>query len=183
MPDGMRREMAANEQFVLAAARVPLPDGVRDDLLAGLDPDRAVAGEPAAPAAWADGLRAELSAHRSLVDVCQGYLGRNPEPNLAGLLRRLADGEQEIIYRLARALRLAGEPPGAVAADPELLRRAMRHESTPDRTRFLRTLTEQATARCQAQIKRAGESNQKVVWEELAGLVQAQARAAAEFAG
>ena len=36
MPDGMRREMAANEQYVLAAARIPLPEGASDDLLAGL---------------------------------------------------------------------------------------------------------------------------------------------------
>ena len=36
MPDGMRREMAANEQYVLAAASIPLPEGVGDDLLAGL---------------------------------------------------------------------------------------------------------------------------------------------------
>ena len=37
MPDGMRRAMAANEQYVLAAAYVPLPDGAIDDLLAGLE--------------------------------------------------------------------------------------------------------------------------------------------------
>ena len=37
MPDGMRREMAANEQYVLAAASIPLPEGTGDDLLAGLE--------------------------------------------------------------------------------------------------------------------------------------------------
>ena len=32
--------MAANEQYVLAAAAIPLPDGGADDLLAGLEAGR-----------------------------------------------------------------------------------------------------------------------------------------------
>lgn len=185
MPDGMRREMAANEQFVLAEARVPLPQGLADDLLAGLEPEGATALSDADEADAADllALRAELIAHRSLIEVCQGYPGRSPEPNLAGFLQHLADGEQEIIYRLARALRLAGEPAGGVEADPKLRAKAMRYESTPDRVRFLRTLTQEAVARCQAQARQATGPAQKAVWEELVGLVQAQARATAEFAG
>jgi hypothetical protein len=58
-----------------------------------------------------------------------------------------------------------------------------RYESTPDRAQYLRTLTEQVVARCQAQVRRAGDPAQRATWEELVGLVQGQARAAAEFAG
>ena len=47
MPDGMRREMAANEQYVLAAAFIPLPDGIDDDLLAGLEAGSACDGAAA----------------------------------------------------------------------------------------------------------------------------------------
>jgi LmbE family N-acetylglucosaminyl deacetylase len=187
MPDGMRREMAANEQYVLGAARAPLPEGVGDDLLAGLQAgtyeDSTAADHAAAAAESLVALRAELIAHRSLVDVCQAYQSRSNEPNLTVFVQHLADGEQEIVYLLARALRLAGEPSGTLEADPKLRARALRYESTPDRVQYLRTLTEQIVARCQAQLRRANDPGQSAVWEELVGLVQAQARAAAEFAG
>ena len=187
MPDGMRREMAANEQYVLAVASIPLPEGVGDDLLAGLV---AAEGHVGAESVDADhaaeslaALRAELIAHRSLVDVCMGYQSRSNEPNLTGFVQHLADGEQEIVYLLARALRRAGEPSGTLEADPKLRTRALRYESTPDRVQYLRTLTEQMVVRCQAQLRRADGPDQKAVWEELTALVLAQARAVAEFAG
>ena len=187
MPDGMRREMAANEQYVLAAAhslcpRAPAttcwPDWTAEDGDAATEiADTDHAAESLAA------LRAELIAHRSLVDVCQGYQSRSNEPNLTGFVQHLADGEQEIVYLLARALRRAGEPSGTLEADPKLRARALRYESTPDRVRYLRTLTEQMVVRCQAQLRRASDPDQKAVWEELTALVQAQARAVAEFAG
>jgi LmbE family N-acetylglucosaminyl deacetylase len=187
MPDGMRREMAANEQYVLAAARIPLPDGATDDLLAGLEAGRPAGGADADNAAAAAeslaALRAELIAHRSLADVCLGYQSRSNEPNLTGFVQHLADGEQEIVYLLARALRRAGEPAGTLEADPKSRARALRYDSTPDRVRYLRALTDQMVVRCQAQLRRANDLDQKAVWEELTALVQAQARAAAEFAG
>ena len=187
MPDGMRREMAANEQFVLAAAYVPLPGGAGDDLLAGLEAgtheDGADADHAAAAAESLAPLRAELIAHRSLADICQGYQSRSNEPNLTGFVQHLADGEQEIVYLLARTLRLAGEPSGTLEADPKVRAKALRYESTPDRVQFLRSLTEQMAVRCQSQVRRANDPAQKAVWEELVGLVQAQARAAAEFVG
>ncbi len=37
MPDGLRREMAENEHYVLERARVPLPPGLQDDLFTGLE--------------------------------------------------------------------------------------------------------------------------------------------------
>jgi hypothetical protein len=187
MPDGMRREMAANEQYVLAAAHIPLQAGASDDLLIGLaaedsDADTEIADADHAAESLA-ALRAELIAHRSLVDVCMGYQSRSNEPNLTGFVQHLAAGEQEIVYLLARALRRAGEPSGTLEADPKLRTRALRYESTPDRVRYLRTLTEQIVDSCQAQVRRANDPDQKAVWEELTALVLAQARAAAEFAG
>ena len=184
MPDGMRREMAANEQYVLAAAHIPLPDGVIDDLLAGLEVGILADGVDADDAAESlAALRAELIAHRSLVDVCHSYQSRSNEPNLTGFVQHLADREQEIVYLLARALRLAGEPPGGLEADSRLRAKALRYESTPDRVHFLRTLTERAAARCRAQVSRASDTDHKAIWEDLAVLAEAQARAAAEFAG
>jgi LmbE family N-acetylglucosaminyl deacetylase len=187
MPDGMRREMAANEQYVLAAAHIPLPEGASDDLLIGLAAEDGDAATEIADTGHAAesvaALRAELIAHRSLVDVCHGYQSRSNEPNLTGFVQLLADGEQEIVYLLARALRLAGEPSGTLDADPKLRARALRYESTPDRVHYLRSLTEQMAVRCQAQLRRANDPDQRAVWEELVRLVQAQARAAAEFAG
>ena len=87
-----------------------------------------------------------------------GYQSRSNEPNLTGFVQHLADGEQEIVYLLARALRRAGEPSGTLEADPKLRARALRYESTPDRVRYLRTLTEQIVVRCQAQLRRARRS-------------------------
>lgn len=187
MPDSMREAMAAKEQFILAAARVPLPDGVADDLLAGLEAGSgATALKPESSAVGAGplaALRAELTAHRTTIELCRGYLVTSPEPKLAVLLRRLIDDEQEIVYRLARAMRLIGEPPGDIEADPRLRGKGMRHESTPDRLRFLGSATEQAVARCQAQAAAAVDPDQQAVWEEVAGLARAAAAEVTAFAG
>ncbi len=112
-----------------------------------------------------------------MIEVCQGYLVTSPEPKLAVLLRRFIDDEQEIVYRLARALRQIGEPSGDIEADPRLRAKGMRHESTPDRVRFLGSVTEQAVARCQAQAAAATDPDQKAVWEEVVRLTQEQAAA------
>lgn len=182
LPDSMREAMAANEQFILAAARVPLPAGVTDDLLAGLAPGSAAGAAKPANAGELAALRAEVAAHRATIAVCQGYLATSPEPKLAILLRRLIDDEQEIVYRLARALRLTGEPPGDIEADPRLRGKGLRHEATPDRLRFLGAAAEQAVARCRAQAA-AADPDRRAVWEEVAGLAQATVAAVAAFAG
>ena len=180
--------MAANEQFVLAAARVPLPDGVTDDLLAGLEPGNTgfapEAGSGAAElAAYIAALRAELAACRALVDVLQAYLRGSPEPKQAQLYRQLGASTQEIIYCLARALRVAGEPAGVAEADVKLRQRGLRQESGPERIAYLRNLTGGAISRFQAQARHAASSDQVTVWEELVTLVQGQAAAVAAFTG
>lgn len=179
MPDGMREEMAANEHYILAAARTPLPADVPDDLLAGLAEETAEAEvPPAIIAAWRD----ELARHRAIIELCREYHANQPEAKFAQLVRRLADGEHEMIYRLSRALREAGEAAGATEVDARLRLAGRRRESTPQRVAFLRGLTEDAVSRFQAQVRQAAAPSQKVIWEGLAELAQEQAAAVAAFA-
>ncbi|MCU0502719.1 MAG: PIG-L family deacetylase [Anaerolineae bacterium] len=174
MPDGVRREMAANEHYLLAAARVPLPDGVTDDLLAGL------AKAPEGPqvlhglAESAAALRAELTVHLALADVCQAYLRNGTEPKQLATYRHLADGEQEIIHRMAQFLRIAGEPAGAIEADAKVSSKGRHQESALDRLSFLLSAFERSMARCQARVKAAATSDQRAVWEELGQAAEAQ---------
>jgi LmbE family N-acetylglucosaminyl deacetylase len=176
MPDGVRREMAANEHFLLAAARVPLPDGVTDDLLAGL------AKAVEAPqifdglAESAAALRAELTIHLALAEVCQAYLRNGTEPKQIDVYRRLADGEQEIIHRLAHFLRVAGEPAGAIEADARVSGKGKRQESALDRLSFLLSASDKAMTRCQSRVKAAASPDQRAVWEELGQAAQAQVK-------
>ena len=176
MSDAMRQEMAANEHFVLAAGR-PLPEGVHDDLFAGLtDQPADVEATPAAIAALGD----ELARHRALVALCQEYQLNQPEAKFAQLVRRLADGEHEMIYRLSRALRDAGAAAGAIEMDARLHLAGRRRDSTPQRVAFLRNLTAETVSRCQAQAGQAAPQ-QKAAWEELITLAQEQAAVVAAF--
>jgi hypothetical protein len=146
MPEAMRRTMAENEHFVLAVARAPLPDGVDDDLLAGL---AAETQTPAAPLD-VDTLRNELAGRRAYLAVCEGYLKNVIDPAFAQALQQYADQEQEIIHHLARALRLAGEPTAEIASDPELIARGAGLETIGDRQGFLLAGVRQALIRWEA---------------------------------
>jgi LmbE family N-acetylglucosaminyl deacetylase len=176
MPDGVRREMAANEHFLLAAARVPLPDGVTDDLLAGLaqaSEDPQIFDGLAESAA---ALRAELTVHLALAEVCQAYLRSGTEPKQIETYRRVADGEQEMVHRLAHFLRVAGEPAGAIEADARVSSKGRYQESALDRLSFLLSAFERSMARCQSRVKAAASSDQRAVWEELGQAAQAQVK-------
>ena len=189
MPESLRERMVANEQFVLAAARIPLPNGATDDLFAGLSAAETDAGAADGAAAAAPNqefvvaLIVELAAARTLTDVLQAYLRTSPEPKQAQLYRQLGEGTQEVIYRLAHALRVAGEPAGTIEADVRLRQRGQRQESGPERIAFLRGVAESALSRFRVQAKRATTPYQQAVWEELVVLVQEQASAIAAFAG
>lgn len=176
MPDGMREEMAANEHYSLAAARIPLPEGVHDDLLAGLDTE---AREAEVSPTVIVMLRDELARHRALGELCADYLFNQSDARFAQLVRRLADGEHEVIYRLSRALRDAGEAAGGIEADARLRQAGRRRESTPQRTAFLRSITEDAVSHFRAQ--QIAAPQQKSLWEELITLAQGQADAVAAF--
>ncbi len=173
MPDGVRRETAANEHYLLAAARVPLPDGVTDDLLAGLVPQAAdLPGTAPQSAAWRgdsiSALRVELAAHLALVAIFQAYLKTPAELKLVDPYHRLAEGEQEIVHRVAHVLRLAGEPAGAVEADARLQGQGARQKSAADQLAFLRSAIEKSTERCRRCSEAATSPDQRQLWEELA---------------
>ncbi|MCX7669309.1 MAG: PIG-L family deacetylase [Anaerolineae bacterium] len=144
MPDGIRREMAAHEHYILAAARIPLPEGVKDDLLAGLEPETADHDAPVEMPLAA--LRVELARHRALAEICESYEQTQTDPRLHELYRQLAEGEHEAVYRLARAVRLAGEGTGDIAADADLRAEGLRRATVADRLAFLRTRLEEAAA-------------------------------------
>lgn len=189
MPESLREMMVANEQYLLAAARIPLPDGATDDLLAGLSAAETGAGETDGAAAaepsqeYVVALIVELAAGKTLTEVLQAYLRTSPEPKQAQLYRQLGESTQEVIYRLARALRVAGEPAGVIEPDVKLRQRGQRQQSGPERSAFLRNVIESAIARFRVQARHAATPYQQAVWEELIALMQEQAAAVAAFAG
>ncbi len=187
MPDGLQQDMAENESFLLVAARVPLPEGVNDDLLAGLEPGQGDGVRRQASGRKSDGpsaaeVRSALAAQRAYLEVCDEYARRSIELGFAGIARTLAGGHQEAIYLLARALRRAGEPAGEVAADPKILNDGMRRRKTADQAAFLSAAAPQIAAFCQA---KAAESpaDEAATWKELAALVSAQAQGLRPFSG
>jgi mycothiol S-conjugate amidase len=144
MPAELRQAMAENEHFVLAAARAPLPDDVDDDLLAGL---AAETPQTTAAALDMDTLRGELASRRAYLTVCDGYLKNVIDPRFAEVLQQYVEQEQEIIYLLARALRLAGEPAAEIATDPGPITLGAGLETVGDRQGFLLAGAREALAR------------------------------------
>lgn len=174
MPDGMRREMAANEHYILAAARVPLAEDVQSDLLAGLadepEPDVSPGGAPEA----AQVLLQELAAHRALAELCQAYQERQPAVRDASVFRRLLANEHQLVYRLARALRVAGYPAGDTVPEPGLLAAGQGLEGMGDQLHFL----EEALAASADRLRSAAELLSPLehgdLWRDLSALVEAQ---------
>ena len=154
MPDDMRQEMAANEQYVLAAARLPLPEGVNDDLLAGLDsfssPEEI---EPAPEQASAE-----------LVAFLRDELAGAPRPGrtLPGVSEQAVCGQEYRVVQkaggrrtagpsiaCARALRQVGEPAGAIEPAPRLLAAGKRQAKFEDQRRFLENTVAGTASRLQ----------------------------------
>jgi mycothiol S-conjugate amidase len=150
MPAELRQAMAENEHFVLAAARAPLPDGaadpegIADDLLAGL---AAETPQTTVAALDMDTLRGELASRRAYLTVCDGYLRNVIDPGFAEVLQQYAEQEQEIIYLLARALRQVGEPTAEIATDPGPIALGAGLETVGDRQGFLLAGAREALAR------------------------------------
>ncbi len=184
MSDDMRQEMAANEGYVLAAARMPLPEGVDDDLLAGLSEEAEPAPEQASAELVAF-LRDELAAHRALAEHCQVYQSKQSAAKYIGLFRKLADGEQQIIYRLSRTLRQVGEPAGVIGPAPRLLAAGQHQIKFEEQRRFLQNAFLGAASRLQAgagvmlthDTHSTAGAGQQAVWSELVTLVAAQLEA------
>jgi LmbE family N-acetylglucosaminyl deacetylase len=182
MPESLRRTMAENEHFVLAVARAPLPDGVDNDLLAGLP---AEAPQTATASLDADLLRGELASRRAYLIVCESYLKNVIDPGFAQALQEYAELEQDILGLLARALRLTGEPAAEVAPDPEPIARGSGLETIGDRQGFLLAGLRQALAGWEAREAASrdlgGES--QALWGALRELGVEQVGALTDFRG
>lgn len=174
MPDGVRREMAANEHYILAAARVPLPEDAQGDLLAGLaeeaEPDAPFSGAPDVVQA----LLEELAVHRALAQLCQAYQERQTVARYASLFRRLTGNEQQIVYRLAHALRLAGYPAGDTVPEPGLLTAGQKPDGTGDQLHFLQEVFAAAAGRLRNRDELLSPLEQGNLWRDLSALVAAQ---------
>jgi LmbE family N-acetylglucosaminyl deacetylase len=196
MPDSLRRTMAENEHFVLAVARTPLPDGRDDDLLAGLEAET----PQTAPSGLDTGaLSGELADHRAHLAVCERYLKNVTDPGFAQALQIYAELEQEVIYLIARALRLAGEPTAEIAASPDPVARGAGFESIGDRQRFLLAGVQQALDGWKSREAAAadlGESRglggaesrvpggeQQAFWHALRGLAEEQVKTLTSLRG
>ncbi len=194
IPDEMRQEMAANEGFVLATARDPLPEGVTNDLLAGLvvpqaaglrDVQQAAGLRDVTQAATAYMPRLlspdlvaflwdELVAHRALTELCQAYQKSQSVAKHIKLLKKLLDGEQQITYLLSRTLRQAGQPAGAAEPAPRLLAAGKRQPKFEDQRRFLENAVAGTAARLQDAAPLLLAHNQQELWHELVALTDAQ---------
>jgi mycothiol S-conjugate amidase len=177
MPDGLRREMAENEHFLLAASRKPLPAGASHDLLAGLDGIDERAGEYA----FADVLQASLAARRGYLDAYKEYLRQNPKPELAALLDKLSDPEQETIYELATALRRIDRTPGSIAPDPKVVAQALSCKSSWSRGQFLRAGAQNALLWYQEHLESAESDEERALWETMRRMAEAELAAVRAF--
>ncbi len=187
MPDGLREEMAANEQFLLVAG-APLPAGITDDLFGGLaagdtylvrtvgqaepeaEPHASEAG--AASPDYVRLLGAELIRHITLAEALRIYQHDPQEAKQSSLYHQLAGTEQEIIYRLARALRRLDASAGKTDPDPAIMREARRRNRPAPRREFLANRMEVAYARLQDNARGASVSEERAAWEELAALAR-----------
>ncbi|MCX7707588.1 MAG: PIG-L family deacetylase [Anaerolineae bacterium] len=174
MPDGMRREMAANEHYILAAARVPLPEDARGDLLAGLadeaEPDAPSGGAPEV----AQVLFRELAVHRALAELCQTYQERQSAVRDASVFRRLLANQHQLVYRLARALRVAGYPAGETVPEPGLLATGQGLEGTGDQLHFLQEALTASADRLRSAAGLLSPLEQGDLWRDLSALIEAQ---------
>jgi LmbE family N-acetylglucosaminyl deacetylase len=167
MPDGLRQEMAAREAYVLAAERTPLPEGVRDDLLAGLEelPIEAATGDD-----QVESLRRELAAGRTLLALVEHYRRTAVEPAHKQVYEAFEDHQQEVVSILARAVRQAGEGTGKVEAGPP--GKARRLEIPTEQMAYLRGEVTRAAERYRALA--SADPSRRAMWEELAALSDAQ---------
>jgi len=177
VPEAVRRAMAESEHFVLAAARMPLPDGVQDDLLVGLEPSQP---QPFGTPAHAADLRGVLTRQRAYLTVCENYGRRVAEPGFRDLLGALATSYREAIHLLAQALRRSGAAVGAIEADPRPVREAARCRGADAQLRFLAAAAEESAATSHSRAA-AASGGAASFWRELAAVAEVQQEAIKKF--
>ena len=170
MPDGMRQEMAEIEHFVLAASRVPLTPGIKNDLLAGLDDEGTEGGEPDPARLPAN----SLNVRRAYMAIYEEYLRQNPKVEFQALVRALQDKEQEMVYLLAGALRRADAAVSRIEPNSRLVRQSLTGRSEDARAQFLQAGARHAAALYGERAARAGDEQERSLWGDLQGLVQQQ---------
>lgn len=189
MPDDVRQDMAAKEHFMLIAG-VPLPPGVNDDLFAGLAEEDTFIVEPAPEAAapeadvpdpaiaresageQAQKLRTEAMHHITLAEVLRIYQHDPREPKQAKLYQKLNQTEQEVIYRIARALRRVDAAAGKVEPNINTLRTARRLDQPESRRGFLLGQFEAAHTRLKGNAEAAIDGEEAAAWQELVVLIR-----------
>jgi LmbE family N-acetylglucosaminyl deacetylase len=186
MPDGLREEMAAREQFILVAGAA-LPEGIQGDLFAGLeegdtymvegpqDNEQQVDGaqdEPEVSAEYVRLLNAELNRHVSLAEVLRGYERDPREARHGALYRQLSAAEQQIIYLMARHLRRLDAGAGKAEPDPTVIREAKRRDRADLRHEFLLNRMEVSYGRFLDLARSAQVEDERATWEELTALAR-----------
>jgi hypothetical protein len=119
-------------------------------------------------------LRAELSTRGACLTLCQSYLRLSPEPKIATVLVELAEKEQEMIYLLAKALRTADEVVGDIQAEQRIVQQGRLQRAGQARLDFLAVEIQDAVARFKARVTGEADPEQRVLWEELFTISQAQ---------
>ena len=78
-----------------------------------------------------------LHFHQSWITICQEYLSTDPTLPFDRFLRRMLDVEKESMEMVAKALRLAGHPPGRVSGNDETVTEARRRRTQSTRLQFI----------------------------------------------
>jgi hypothetical protein len=117
-------------------------------------------------------LVAELARHVTLSEALRIYQHDPQEAKQSSLYRQLADTEQEVIYRLARALRRLDATPGKVESDAAIMREARRRNRPEPRREFLLNRMEVAYGRLQDNARSAIVPDERELWEELVAIAR-----------
>ena len=187
MPDGLREEMAAREQFLLVAG-TPLPEEAQNDLFSGLaegdtymveghgpsetQPVETAEDEPVVSTNFVRLLNAEVSRHVSIAEVLRLYERDPREPRHGTLYHQLSAAEQEIIYMLARHLRRLDAGAGKTEPDPGVIREAKRRVRPDLRHEFLLNRLEVAYGRFLDNAWSSPVDEERAAWEELVALAR-----------
>jgi mycothiol S-conjugate amidase len=179
MSDDLRRRMAEEEYFVLEASRAPLAEGVKGDLLAGLE-DGVEPGAGGEEDAAVQALRGSMAVRRAYLAVYERYLGEEAKPPFRALLKALADHEREMIYLLAGVLRRADQAVSEISPNQRLITQALAFPDTWAQAQFLRVGAQHAAQLYRARADAAADGASGL-WAELAAVAEAQLSAVSRF--
>jgi mycothiol S-conjugate amidase len=164
MPDGMRREWAEIEHYVLAAERVPMPEGASGDLLAGLEE------WPASE----DPIATMLGVSRSMLRVYAEYTRDVAEERFKSLLSAMADAERDLVYTFAAGMRRQDSVPAQVQILERFVWQANACLTTRSRAAFLQGNIRHTRKLIEREVLE-GPELLRTTWEDARAIVQAEA--------